>query len=312
MTAFKTKALNFFLYKKKNMNHNNIADPAAKLLADAREIMNDDTPEGFTMEKKQTDKGVKYQLVTKNGDSKHKKAVLYLHGGAYISGLTNQYRKLAPRFYNVYGGADIFYLDYKLAPEHKYPSQLDEAYEMWLELVEKQNYNPKDIFVLGDSAGAHLTVSLLFKLRDEGKEMPVGAACFSLWGDMLGTGESYINNYGIDVIFGEKRKKMTEDDKKNMFESNLYAFIGNEDRKNPYISPVFGDFNGFPPMFFSVGSAEILLDDSLTVAKKLKAAGVRAECDIQPDMFHTFTLYAERLPKAKASFEKLEQFMKSL
>ncbi len=312
MVSLRGRIFRWVFRKTMNMNPKTTDDPVNKLRKSSQGVINDDVPEGFELSKEVTVNGTKYDRVRKIGEKKTGRVIYYLHGGAYIAGLLSTYRKLATGFYDAADGCELILLDYSLAPEHKYPTQLNEALDVWNELVEKEGYCEENIIVAGDSAGTNLTMAMFFKLRELNRKLPRAGICISLWGDMTCSGESFSKNYPVDVLFGEKGKSASEADVDKLINSPVYGFIGDEDRRNPYISPVFGDFRDFPPMFFTAGGNEVLLSDTLTVCEKLKKEGVYTECDIKDGMFHVYTIFYQIVPEAKASYEKLLKFVKKV
>ncbi|MGN0504056.1 MAG: alpha/beta hydrolase [Ruminococcus sp.] len=310
MVSFRGRIFRWVFRKTMNMNPKTTADTVSRLRKVSERAINDDVPEGYELSKETTENGIKFDRVTKTGADRTGRVIYYLHGGAYVAGLLSSYRTLAAGFFEASSGCEMILLDYDLAPENKYPTQLNQAIDVWNHLVEKEGYLPENIIVAGDSAGANLTMALFFKLRECGRKLPKAGICISLWGDMTCSGESYNKNYPVDVLFGEKRKAATKEDIDLLLSSPVYGFIGGEDRKNPYISPVFGEFGGFPPMFFTVGGDEVLLSDTLTVCEKLQNAGIYAECEVKEGMFHTYTVFHRIVPEAKDSYKKLLKFVK--
>ena len=268
------------------------------------------TNRGYVIERLVTPTGTKYERAYRKDSRFSGKAVLYLHGGGYMAGLTESYRKMAKPFGEAAGGAEFFLLDYVCAPERLYPSQLNEALDMWDELTERLGYDADNIIVGGDSAGGNLTLALLLSLRDKGKRMPRAAFCWSPWADMTASGESYVTNYPKDPLFGEKGKAFDENKRADMLKCSLFTYVGDADRKSPYVSPVYGDYAGFPPMFFAVGGDEMLLDDTLTIVKNLQQNGVDVELDIGPAMFHIYPMFAAFIPEGKVAFDKTIAFVK--
>ncbi len=267
------------------------------------------TNRGYIIERFTTPKGTKYERAYRQESRFSGKAVLFLHGGAYIAGLTSGYRKMAKPFSVAAGGAEVFYLDYQCAPAARYPSQLNEALDMWEELTERLGYLPQNVIVGGDSAGGNLTLALLLALRDQGRSLPAAAFCWSPWADMTASGSSYFDNYQKDVMFGNRRHPMTPEIRDRLLSGDIYCFAASADRTSPYVSPVYGRYHDFPPMFFTVGGDEVLLSDTLTVAEKLRKEGIEADVDVQPHMFHDYTMYYGFLPEAKASFAKTLRFI---
>ncbi len=273
-------------------------------------LLSDKTPRGFVLSKETTPSGTKFERVVKKGAEKSGKVLLFFHGGAYVGGLLSTYRNFAVDFYKNFQ-TELILLDYKLAPEFVYPSQLDEALDLWQDLIENQGYEPSNIIVGGDSAGGNLTLAFLLKLRDENKPLPKVAFCMSPWTDMTASGESYVENYSKDVMFGEKNKQVTPEMKETFLNSEIYCFAKNADRTCPYVSPVYGEYHGFPPIYFTVGGEEMLLNDTLVVVEKLKKCGVTTVLEIQEDMFHTYPIYAPFLPEGVKSLKNIIEFIKN-
>jgi acetyl esterase/lipase len=269
------------------------------------------TNRGYVIESLSTSHGAKYERIFQRDSRFSGKAVLYLHGGAYISGLTANYRKMARHLSQAAGGAEVYYLDYACAPARVFPSQLAEALDLWTELTEQLGYAPQSIIVGGDSAGGNLVLALLLTLRDKGCAMPAAAFCWSPWADMTASGESYARNYQKDVLFGNRKKPLDVNMLGELLKSNIYCFVGDADRRNPYVSPVFGEYHGFPPMFFAVGGDEMLYSDTMTIVDKLRAEGGEVETDVGERMFHVYPLFYSFLPEGKRAFAKTLAFIKA-
>ena len=271
--------------------------------------INDLCPKGFEIIKETTASGTPYERVVKVGAPTNGRAIYFCHGGGYIVGLLFFYRMLATDFFEASGGGELILLDYSCAPEHKFPTQHDEALDLWRELTERLGYSPENIILGGDSAGANLALSLMQRLRDEGGPMPKAAFCISAWADTTGSGKSIVDNSPRDVMFGTFGKKLTEEQRLKNLDGELYSFVGDADRHHPYVSPVFGEYCGFPPMFFTVGGDEILLDDTMRIVEKLENEGIFVEYDVQPKMFHIYTLFGNLFPESNVSYQKLLKFI---
>ena len=306
---------NFFKYILRTTNNiNPILHPDAvmNMRKMAEPYINEKFPKGFVMKKAQTANGTKYQRMRKKHTAKPDKVLYFLHGGAYITGLIDMYRTFTARFCDTIEGMEVILLDYDLAPEAKYPMQLDEAMDVWNEITDRLGYRPDQIVVGGDSSGGNLSLTMLLRLRDEEKGLPLGAFLLSPWTDMTCSGRSYYTNYRKDVEIGEKKQDITPEKLQTLIKSDLFCFLGNADRMHPYVSPIFGSYQGFPPIMICVGEDEMLLDDSLQVVKRMQEGGVSVICESQPGMFHTYVLYMDYMPESKKSFQKLLAFTKGL
>lgn len=164
--------------------------------------------------------------------------------------------------------------------------------------MEEKGYSPKKIVVAGDSAGGGLALALGLYLKDHEISMPAGFILMSPWTDLTLSGESLKYNYGRDPLFGRSKATMLYD--------SLYP--GDTDVTNPYISPLFGDYHGFPPMLFQSGSREVLLDDTLRAARKAKESGVSVRNSVYPDMFHVFQLAMGMLPESREAWREIRTY----
>lgn len=300
----------FFKIMMRMQNINPIAHPEMeeKMKSMSAKYSHTKPKKGYTLECLSTKNGTKYQRLKKKGAKSTDKVIYYIHGGCYISGLTYNYRDFCAPFCDIENGVEIVLLDYKLSPEYQYPTQLNEALDLWEVLTKEKK--PENIIVGGDSSGGNLALAMLLKLRDDKKDMPGGCFFLSPWTDMTASGKSYAINYKNDVEIGDKKGVFDEATRQQLLDSYLFKCIGKEDRKNPYVSPAFADYSGFPPMMLFAGEHEMLLDDTLTVYKKAKNAGVNVKLETQPEMFHSYLLYQNYMPESKASYNNLKMFIK--
>ncbi len=228
-------------------------------------------------------------------------AILHLHGGGYVGAMRQHYRKMAGLYSEVSHGAAVLTVDYRVAPEHTFPAALDDAraaYEYLLDL----GYSEKQIVLAGDSAGAGLALSLCHVLKSEWRGQPAGIIAMSPWADVTASGESYEKNYEIDPVFGNARSELIFDN----------PYIEGVNPKDPRVSPMFGDFTGFPPMLIQVGTDEMLLSDSETVAAKAKAVGVKVRFTKYQGMFHVFQLAGTIMDESKAAWAEVGRFMQEI
>lgn len=266
-------------------------------------------PKNWTREKLELGDGAFLELVTP-AKKPNNNIVYVLHGGAYITKLSDVYRSISKTLSQAAKGATVAFLDYRVAPDYIYPSALEDAVKGWDKLAEL-GYAPKDTVIIGDSAGGNLTLALMLKLRDDGREMPLGAVCMSPWGDMTASGASYIDNMGVDPLFGGEIE-VDEANKEDFYNCEIFSYVGNADRLSPYVSPVYGDYHNFPPMMLLVGSTELLLSDTLVIAEKLKKEGIRTEVVIGENMFHVWPLAYKILPESRAAMDEICKFIDSL
>ncbi len=224
-------------------------------------------------------------------------AILFIHGGAWVTGSPQTHRALTRRLAHL-TGIPIYAVDYRLAPEHPYPAALDDCINAYGALLAR-GFPPQNIVVAGDSAGGNLTLALALRLKAEGKKQPAALVVLSPVTDLTASGESYKTNAKSDVVFTP--------DLLGRF-APLYA--ADTDLKKPFVSPLFGDVRGLPPTLFQVAGSELLLDDSVRMAKKMQNAGVDATLDIWPGLWHVWHLSDNALPEAVKATEKAAEFIK--
>lgn len=224
--------------------------------------------------------------------------ILQLHGGGYIGKMKNSYRDFAVLYSQMPGYRKVLTIDYRVAPEHPYPAALQDALTayQWLLGV---GYQGENIILAGDSAGGGLALALCMYLRDHEMPIPKCMVLMSPWTDLTASGVSYTDNYEKDPLFG------------NTKESMIYngEYVADSDPEDPYISPMFGDFTGLPPMLFQAGSIEMLLSDTITSAQKAREAGCQVQETIYEGMFHVFQAGMMRMPESERAWKEVEAFL---
>lgn len=231
----------------------------------------------------------------------HEKVILQLHGGGYIGGMRHAYRSFAGLYNEVGKRYSVLSVDYRIAPEHVFPAALIDALDSY-EWLLQNGYTEEQIIVAGDSAGGGLALALCLALKENGRKLPCGIIAMSPWTDMTASGPSYKENFDKDPLFGG-----TDD---SMINNREYA--GEEDLTNPLLSPLFGDYEGFPPMLIQVGSYEMLLSDSVLLAQKAKEAGVKVRLSIYEGMFHVFQMAPLTLPECKRAWVEIGHFIEEI
>lgn len=234
-------------------------------------------------------------------EDKGELVVLQLHGGGYVGKLRNSHRATAVLYSRAGKGCNVLTIDYRVAPEHPYPAALEDGLAAYYWLLE-QGYTGDKILLGGDSAGGGLAMAMTMYLRDHGQELPKGIVAMSPWTDLTASGTSYDDNFEIDPLFGKTRESLIYNN----------AYPGEEDPENPYISPMFGSFEDFPPMLVQVGTLEMLLSDSITVVKKARQAGVKVRFGRYEGMFHVFQRAMLLLPESRKAWIEVERFIEKI
>lgn len=210
-------------------------------------------------------------------DPREDYVILYCHGGGYNTGSFRYARSITNKLAEV-TSMKVLSFDYRLAPEHPYPCALEDALEMW-HYIENLGYDGKNIIIAGDSAGGNLALSLTLKLKETGAQLPKGIVLFSPWTDLTLEGVSHYERAEMDPILTEEYLKKAVED-----------YAGSEDVNNPFISPLFGDFEGFPPVCIQVGDHEVLLSDSEELCSCMQACNVNVKFELYEGMWHVFQM----------------------
>jgi acetyl esterase/lipase len=224
--------------------------------------------------------------------------VLYLHGGGYITGSPALYRHILWRFAAA-ARAHIAAIDYRLAPEHPFPAALDDAATAWHALL-AEGADPRQTVVIGDSAGGGLALALALRLRDEGTALPAGIVAISPWTDLAITGESCRNDAGDPML------------KSDCLAPFAAQYLGDTDSRHPYASPLYGDPCGLPPTLLQVGSDEILRDDTLRMAARMREAGCEVTLEVWRRMPHVWHAFAPLMPEATRAISRIGSFVQDV
>lgn len=231
--------------------------------------------------------------------SENGRVVMQLHGGGYVGMLKSYYRSMAKLYSEVGDKISVLTIDYRVAPGNPFPAALEDALCAYRWLLES-GYNDKQIIVAGDSAGGGLALALCHYLKDKDENLPGGIILMSPWTDLTLSGESYTSRKDIDPIFGHGGDELLHDN----------PYVGENSPENPYISPLFGELGGFPPILIQVGTSEILYSDSASLAQKAKAAGVKVHFTEYEGMFHVFQAAGNMMPEAKCAWDEVGRFIK--
>lgn len=223
------------------------------------------------------------------------KVILYAHGGGYVSGSCSDHRNHVARFVQGTGVGALLY-EYRLAPEHTYPAAIEDSVLVYRWLL-AQGVKPANIMIVGDSAGGGLTLALLVALRDQGIPLPAGAVAISPWTDLACTGESYRSKNKVSLA------------PLNSWTVFSKYYVGDNDPRLPWISPLYADLHGLPPIFIASGEDDELIDDSTRFAEKAQAAGVDVTLKVGRRMVHCYPLLPAFIPEARKALDEIFIFI---
>ena len=230
--------------------------------------------------------------------------VLFLHGGNYLLPLVDAYRTFAEAL-ALQSGKTVALVDYATQP-YVYPDALVEVYSVWAWLQTQDDR----ICLMGDGSGANMAMQLAILLRQEHARLPGALALLSPQVDMTASGDSYYDNYYLDVIYG--RRKLSGQDIPEAFRTSpMWAYCRGMDLASPEVSPLFADLKGLPPCYIAVGSHEVVLSDAIRLSCALEAAGVEAHLTVGEGLFYAYPFFHARLSEARSAFEAICAFLRS-
>lgn len=238
--------------------------------------------------------GIYGEWVSVNRAHMKKYVILHCHGGGYSTGSSMYARTLTSKL-AVSVSMDVLCFDYRLAPEYPYPAATEDAMKVWNYLM-LLGYGARDIILTGDSAGGNLALSLILKLKEEGRLLPRGLVLMSPWTDLTSSGESFETKAELDPVLN-----------KEYIDRMVKAYADGLDLTDPLVSPLFGDFSGFPPTYIQVGANEILLSDSVRLKQAFTDAGAAVKLDVYPGMWHVFQMSPAKA--AKDAMDKVAEFI---
>jgi monoterpene epsilon-lactone hydrolase len=239
--------------------------------------------------------GVKAYMLTPNviAPENRNRLLMHVHGGCYVlqggeAGTTEGI------FMAAYGHYKVLSVDYRMPPAHFYPAALDDVVSAWKGAIKMAD--PKNMAIFGLSAGGALTLSAIHRLKQEGLPLPGAIAPGTPMSDLTKAGDSFNTNYMVDnVLVGVGRcDAMAE----------FYAH--GHDLKDPMLSPIYGDMQGFPPAILTTGTRDLLLSSTVRVHRKLRQAGVVAELQVFEAQSHA--QYNRETPEGKEAFEEIARF----
>ncbi|MBD5490974.1 MAG: alpha/beta hydrolase [Lachnospiraceae bacterium] len=254
--------------------HRQSQDHFGALLGNSKDMIVEDVEIAITGEE---DRSIHGEWIYVNRAHMKKYIILYCHGGGYSTGSSLYARTLTTKL-AASTSMDVLSFDYRLAPEHPYPAAAQDAMQVWDYLM-LLGYGARDIILAGDSAGGNLALSLTLQLKNQKRLMPRGLVLMSPWTDLTASGKSHVSKADIDPVLNAA-----------YLEQMIQNYAEGQALDDPLISPLFGNYEGFPPAYIQVGSNEILQDDAVMLYKKLLKANVSVKMDVFRGMWHVFQM----------------------
>ncbi len=227
------------------------------------------------------------------------KVVVFTHGGGFAVGSASSHRKLAGHLAKAAGWTS-FVLDYRRAPEHPHPAQVEDGVAVIKALLDR-GIAPENIATAGDSAGGNLAVAIPLALREQGLPLPGHVVAFSPFLDMENKLESLVTNDATDALITTQ-----------LLDGMIAGVLGDTTRPDaPLANPLYADYAGYPPIFVTAGTVESLVDNATNLAAKAEAAGVDVTLELGEGQQHVYEFLAGRDPEVDALLVRIGKWLNS-
>ena len=224
------------------------------------------------------------------------RVLIHLHGGGYV--MNGGEASISEGVLAAHRARTrVLSVDYRMPPDHPFPAAIEDAVAVWTAVI--QDHAPASVGVFGASAGGGLTLALCLKLKALGLALPGAIAPSTPWTDLAGESDSYATNAHVDGIFSDYAGAPAG-------MARLYA--NGASLRDPLISPVHGDFTGFPPAILTTGTRDILLSDTVRVYRAMRAAGVEARLEVHEAMSHAEYAFAATSPESAVVYQDIAAF----
>ncbi|MCU9812703.1 MULTISPECIES: alpha/beta hydrolase [Paraclostridium] len=240
-------------------------------------------------------KGIKAAWIESLNSIKNKGVIIYLHGGCYIYGNINNYCTIPVQISNT-TGLKVLSVNYSLAPENPFPKAIEDVQNIYEYLIE-EGYTSDQIVIVGDSAGGGLALATVIKLRDLKADLPAALGLFSPWVDLTLKGDTIETLKDFDNVLSKRQ-----------LEGAAKIYAEKQELTNPLISPVFADLKNCPPMMILAGGREILLSDSINLARKATLDNTTVNFIVWDKLDHVFAVDST-LSESKEAIEILGKFL---
>jgi monoterpene epsilon-lactone hydrolase len=257
-------------------------------------------PPGYSVEGLRTEQGLEFDVADLSPTASHRSPVivLYLHGGGYLFGSPKTHRQVLIAMAKAFQ-APAYGLDYRLAPEHPFSAAVEDAAKAYQWLLTR--HPEADIVLAGDSAGAGLAIATAVGVRDAGFALPKAIVAFSPYSDLAVTGESVEANAKSCAMFTPRGIREA-----------AAIYLAGADARDPRASPLYADLAGLPPMLLFASRHEILRDDTLRLAERASAAGVKVELIVRDRLPHVWPVFVTLLPEARDAFATVTAFARKI
>jgi acetyl esterase/lipase len=227
-------------------------------------------------------------------DSDASHTVFFVHGGAFVSTGLAEYLTYG-RSIADFCRARVLVFEYTLAPELRYPGQLEETLAVW----RASGLDPERTAFMGDSCGGGIALAALCKLRDAGEALPACYVGLTPWLDARQEGDAALHPRGVDPFVNAAWVR-----------ARFRDCAGGADLDDPFLSPLRADLTGLPPLHLGVGTIDTTSDDSTRLAARAAQAGVQVSLDIVAEHIHGLHGLAGMCPESDAAMERVGDFVR--
>ena len=242
--------------------------------------------------------GVRIYTITPNTipAENAKRLAIHVHGGCYV---LNPREAALPEAIFLAGFAHmkVISVDYRMPPEAFYPGALDDAMTVYKAQI--KSLNPKNIAVFGSSAGGALTLEMMLRAKRENLPMPGAIAPGTPMSDVTKKGDTFQTNAMVDNVL------VSPD---GFCDAATLFYANGQDLKDPMLSPIYGDFHGFPPTILTSGTRDLLLSNTVRTHRALRQAGVEASLQVYEGQSHAQYYRDDRVPEVREAFGEIAMF----
>lgn len=222
--------------------------------------------------------------------------LIYVHGGGYVS-FSAKSSRLTGALVAAATGREVISIDYTVAPQGNWQTATDQVLAVWKALL-ATGAKPETIGMFGDSAGGGLVAGSVLKMRDQKLPLPGALLLLSPWSDITATGDTYTTLAAADPSLNAESLSWGAD-----------VYAAPADQKNPYVSPVYGDYSkAFPPTLIQGGTREIFLSNFVRHYQAIRSGGHEAVLDIYEGMPHVFQTVASHSPESRLAIARAATF----
>ncbi|MCI0377313.1 MAG: alpha/beta hydrolase [Gemmataceae bacterium] len=222
--------------------------------------------------------------------------LVHLHGGAYV--LNGGEAATSEGALVAYSSkTTVISVDYRMPPDHPFPAALDDAVAVWQALI--QEHDPAKTALFGSSAGGGLAMATVLRLKEQGAPLPGALFVGTPWVDLTKTGDTFFTNERVDNTL------VSYD---GMIEEAAKLYAGGRDLKDPLLSPVYGDLQGFPPSILISGTRDLFLSLTVRAHRKLRQAGVLADLHVFEGVSHAQFLTSFPSPESLEALQEVARF----